>query len=378
MRLLVIPLLLVATNAVAVDRWTPIAGTVGVFHTDVRLLNPSSTKDIEVIARFFPAGNVDNSAVAVGAGVTFTVPRRGMHVLDDVTTHFNTTQLGAIQFTSSDEFSASSRIYAQTPSGTLGQSFAAESPSSAIAKGAVLQLESTSAFRTNLGAVNIGPSPCSVTWRLYDRNNSVARTVTSTMPSYAVIAPTNIVGFFNASDVDLSDAWISFTATNPILAYASVVDNATTDPTSIPAQGDAGDTPANNDAIATKGAFFALNVANMSASVAWYSEKLGLRIILQNPRSGDIPAVTVLEGGGLIVELIQRDDAVPPGTTQRHGFTKAGFIAKEFDKAIATLTARGVPIAFGPFPARPDQRANAIIRDNAGNLIQLFGETSAP
>ena len=30
-------------------------------------------------------------------------------------------------------------------------------------------------------------------------------------------------------------------------------------------------------------------------------------------------------------------------------------------------------IAFGPFPARPNQRANMIVKDNAGNLIQIFG-----
>jgi hypothetical protein len=28
----------------------------------------------------------------------------------------------------------------------------------------------------------------------------------------------------------------------------------------------------------------------------------------------------------------------------------------------------------GPFPPRKDQRANALIQDNAGNLIQFFGD----
>ena len=41
-------------------------------------------------------------------------------------------------------------------------------------------------------------------------------------------------------------------------------------------------------------------------------------------------------------------------------------------KTLGKLAERGVPVAFGPFPAQGNQRANAIIRDNAGNLIQLF------
>ncbi|HKE31186.1 MAG TPA: VOC family protein, partial [Candidatus Angelobacter sp.] len=128
------------------------------------------------------------------------------------------------------------------------------------------------------------------------------------------------------------------------------------------------------------GAFFALYVADIEASTRWYSEKLGLKIVMQDPRR-DKAAVTVLEGGGLIVELIQHDDAVPlskaGGAKDNplvHGMFKAGVIVDDFDKALAMIKARNIPIAFGPFPARLNQRANAIIRDNAGNLIQVFGK----
>jgi hypothetical protein len=61
----------------------------------------------------------------------------------------------------------------------------------------------------------------------------------------------------------------------------------------------------------------------------WYSEKLGLKVVMRVPKT-DKAAVTVLEGGGLIVELIQHDDALPLN--------------------------------------------NVIIKDNAGNLIQVFGK----
>jgi catechol 2,3-dioxygenase-like lactoylglutathione lyase family enzyme len=132
---------------------------------------------------------------------------------------------------------------------------------------------------------------------------------------------------------------------------------------------------------ATTGAFFALSVADLEASARWYSEKLGLTVVMHVPKA-DKSAVTVLEGGGLIVEWIQHDDAVPldkaAPTVQDHlfihGLFKAGVVVEDFDKTLAMLRARGVEIAFGPFPKRPNQRANVIVRDNAGNLIQFFGK----
>jgi catechol 2,3-dioxygenase-like lactoylglutathione lyase family enzyme len=129
-----------------------------------------------------------------------------------------------------------------------------------------------------------------------------------------------------------------------------------------------------------EGAFFALSVADLAASTAWYEEKLGLAVTLRVPPQGGA-AVTVLEGGGLTVELLQLDQARPlsaacPGVADPlfvHGIGKVGFVVKDFDGVVAELRARGVAIAYGPFPARDGQRANVIIRDNAGNLIQLFG-----
>jgi catechol 2,3-dioxygenase-like lactoylglutathione lyase family enzyme len=131
---------------------------------------------------------------------------------------------------------------------------------------------------------------------------------------------------------------------------------------------------------ATPGVFMALSVANLGASVQWYSEKLGLKVTEQEPKR-DRVAFALLEGGGLMVELIQHDDAqplskAPPASADRHlvhGLFKAGLVVDDFDGVVARLKARGVEIAYGPFSAQPHKRANVIIRDNAGNLIQFFG-----
>ena len=138
--------------------------------------------------------------------------------------------------------------------------------------------------------------------------------------------------------------------------------------------------PKNGPIIAATGAFFALSVADILASAKWYSETLGLAVVKEEPKH-EGATVIVLEGRGLIVELIQHDAAVPLGTAAPgvkssmlvHGIVKAGIIVADLDETLAALRRKNVQIAFGPYPARADQRANVIIRDNAGNLIQLFG-----
>jgi catechol 2,3-dioxygenase-like lactoylglutathione lyase family enzyme len=135
-------------------------------------------------------------------------------------------------------------------------------------------------------------------------------------------------------------------------------------------------------AFRTAGAFFAISVADMAASAKWYQDKFGLSIVMSSPKQAGAPAgAMALEGGGLIVELVQHDSAralsqVAPALRSSylvHGFFKGGVIVDDFDRAVATLRARGVEIAMGPFPRRGAMRANVIVRDNAGNLIQLFG-----
>lgn len=136
-------------------------------------------------------------------------------------------------------------------------------------------------------------------------------------------------------------------------------------------------TPAFNT---SRGAFIGISVSDLEASVRWYTEKLGLTVVMRPPKIEKSTAV-ILEGGGMIVELMHHEDAVPlaaaaPAITRNylvHGIFKAGIIVDDFDKMLETLKARGIPIAIGPFPATAEQRANAIIRDNAGNFIQFFG-----
>lgn len=129
-----------------------------------------------------------------------------------------------------------------------------------------------------------------------------------------------------------------------------------------------------------RGAFFALSVPDLERSVRWYSETLGLTVIMRAPPHEGSTAV-VLQGGGLTVELIHRADAAPLATVAPdrrrnylvHGIFKVGVFVDDWDALITRLRARNVEIALGPFPARDGQPANLLIRDNDGNYIQFFG-----
>ena len=123
-----------------------------------------------------------------------------------------------------------------------------------------------------------------------------------------------------------------------------------------------------------RGAFWAISVADLSAASRWYAEKLGLKVVMESPRTEN-PAAVVLDGNGLTVELIRHSGSKPktgdPVLTL--GFIKAGVVVDDFDAMVATLRSKAVQIAYGPYPAKAGQRANVIIKDLEGNLIQFFG-----
>jgi len=131
---------------------------------------------------------------------------------------------------------------------------------------------------------------------------------------------------------------------------------------------------------AVTGAFFAVSVPDLAAATMWYAEKLGLHTVMSTEGPGG-GRVAVLEGNGLIVELVYLPEAQPlsrvaPALRSEehvHGLFKAGLVIEDFDGLVTRLRARHVDIAYGPFPTREGQRANVVIRDHAGNLIQFFG-----
>lgn len=232
--------LLVAAPSFAKDVYLPVVGSIGTFRTDARIVNPSGTKDISIVAVFTPAQGQPGTETTV----TIAIPKRQQKVFDDVVSSlFSQTGLGAIKLFSTDDFVASARIYATVANGTLGQFEQGVEGTEAKNKGLIPQLESTGStgqvgtFRTNIGFVNVSSSAASVSLRLHDRNNAVVSTQQITIPANGVLSPAN---YFASASGDFTDSWATYESNQPLIAYGSVVDNGTTDPTFIHAVEDTG------------------------------------------------------------------------------------------------------------------------------------------
>src|SRR5581483_210959 len=230
------------------DLYLSIGGTVGTFHTDMRIFNPSATQDIQIQAYLLPLGNVDNSGVQPK---TITVPKRSMAVYDDVVSSlFGSSGLGGIHLSSTDNFIATQRVYSTASDGsTNGQFVAGVDETSAMKNGVIIQMKSNGSqgqartFRTNIGVVNPNGAAANVTWRIYDKNNNlVGQPFTETMPPLAVIGPSGMPSFGlpSGTAADLSDTWVTFSSDQPILAYGSVIDNLNNAGTYVAAATDSG------------------------------------------------------------------------------------------------------------------------------------------
>lgn len=228
----------------AKDVYLPVTGSIGVFRTDARIVNPSGEKDITITATFEPVNGSNISSRTA----TVTVPKRQQLVLDDVVGALfpGTSVLGAIRLTSNDDFIATARIYATVTGGTAGQGYTAIDVGQAKQKGVLQQLRATGGSgqagtsRSNLGFVNPGATPAAVTLRLYDKSSNKVSEQNLTIPARSSLSPAN---YFAAATGDFADAWASFSSDVPVIAYASIIDNGTTDPTFLAAVEDTGSDP---------------------------------------------------------------------------------------------------------------------------------------
>lgn len=128
-------------------------------------------------------------------------------------------------------------------------------------------------------------------------------------------------------------------------------------------------------AFTAQGAFVAIVVTNLDASVHWYESSLGLHVVKRG-KSPRVPAEAVVLGGhNLFVELIHHDGKQLPRVDNEASLPrllKAGVIVgqKDFDAVAAYLQKRGVET--GIFEDKELGVHSFLLRDNDGNLIQFF------
>jgi len=128
-------------------------------------------------------------------------------------------------------------------------------------------------------------------------------------------------------------------------------------------------------AFTAQGAFVAIVVADLDASVHWYEANLGLHLVKRG-KSPRLPAETVVLGGhNLFVELIHHDGKQLPRVDNEASvprLIKAGVIVaqKDFDAVATFLQKRGVEA--GVFEDKEMGVRSFLFKDNEGNLIQFL------
>jgi CubicO group peptidase (beta-lactamase class C family) len=201
------------------------------WRTDVAVLNLSgaeTTLDLSFIA---DDGQTARTAVTVGHG--------DQVLLEDVVDQLGVGGTGAVHIASFDPVLVGSRTYNAGDAGTFGQYLEGEALSSAAASGEtrwLAQLQHNLAFRTNIGLLNTSQAEALVRVRLHDRNGTeLAATDRTLAAGQRVQLNEPFEQLAGRTDIGAGYATVEVLSGSGILCYASVVDNNTNDPTTIPA-----------------------------------------------------------------------------------------------------------------------------------------------
>jgi subtilisin-like proprotein convertase family protein len=204
--------------------------------------------DLVVSAFGDSGGEFDLTYVDSGTGERITkhgtVSAHQAIRIDDVVGSFfgRANTFGAIRAELSGNLVATSRTYTTSSMGTYGQFIPlirADQGYSPLAPGGtpreLLHIEHSSAFRTNLGAINTGDSDAVVRFALFDAaGQTLGSTDRTVRPLQAVQFP--VEALTSSAVVDGRVEVQMLSGTTGAIAWASVIDNATGDPIFVPAQ----------------------------------------------------------------------------------------------------------------------------------------------
>lgn len=124
----------------------------------------------------------------------------------------------------------------------------------------------------------------------------------------------------------------------------------------------------------------AISVADLEETIQWYSDVFGFTVIDRSEIPGTGMKVSHMQGTGFILEIFEvpgaaplpEDRKIPNRDLLTHGNKHPSFGVPDGKKAKAELEAMGVEIAM---VAEVDGTYGVFIRDNTGNLIEIFEET---
>jgi hypothetical protein len=231
---------MVRLAAAAAASWIPVAshaeGAQGsAWRTDLGLLNTSGTAIAAVVTLHMGSGPVV---------LNVTVPAGAQVILPDVVDAMGVSGSGALEITADGALVVTSRTYSQVgggadcyPGGTLGQSLRATSGGLGMGVGqaaVIPQLQENAAYRSNVAVINTGAGPASVRVHLFDGAGQELATYDVALDA-GEWKQENQPFKRKAGQSDMAAGFvrIEVLAGSGVIAYGSVVDNTTNDPTTM-------------------------------------------------------------------------------------------------------------------------------------------------
>ena len=200
-----------------------------VWRTDVCLLNRSSGTATAELRFRHSDGDAATLVIRVSEGEQV--------VVSDVVAQMGMTGSGSIEVFSDQPLLASSRTYNASPEGTFGLFLDGISTRESAATGDTVwlsQLRQNSAFRTNVGLLNSGDTTARVRLYLYDGSGAELASRRRVLEPYAWLQLQEPFSrLAGRTDIDSGYVRIEVELGDSVIAYASVIDNATNDGTAI-------------------------------------------------------------------------------------------------------------------------------------------------
>jgi len=202
------------------------------WRSDLGLLNKQNST-ASVTIRFHKGSQVYTLTKNVGAGI--------QKLLTDVIGMMGVSGSGSLEISSSVPIYVTSRIYNEGSVGTFGQFLDGYSPDDGIGSGREVflpQLSENNDFRSNIGFVNTSESSAGVEVDLFDSNGNEVGSFSETLAAGESLQSNRPFSeIAHRNNIKGGVARVKVTSGSGIIAYGSVIDNSTNDPTTIPMKG---------------------------------------------------------------------------------------------------------------------------------------------
>jgi hypothetical protein len=199
-----------------------------VWRTDLGVLNPGDVA-LDAVVVFHPSDGPDLS-------LDLSLQPGEQRMVTDVVGAMGGEGSGSLQVAAGSPVMVSSRTYNESSAGTFGQYLDGIGPAAAIDDRLWLpQLQQNDDFRTNIGLYNVGAQPARVKVHLYDGQGILLKTTQRTVEAgerLQLQEPFDRLAGRN--DIDAGWAMTEVVEGEGLVAYGSVIDNRTNDPTTVP------------------------------------------------------------------------------------------------------------------------------------------------